>query len=391
MHKIPVSLLALGAIVCTPKSETRGSQAGGKAGAAAPVVVGRSVPPPLPPPSDLMSGRPLYAKFCAMCHGAEGKGYAADNAPSLVSATFLATASDDFLRAGIGRGRPGTAMAGYSEGVGGPLKPKQIDAIIAHLRQTVPPPVPLSEKPIVGDVARGKVIYTAECAKCHGTPTQRVNAVHLANPILLATASDEFLRHAIEHGRPETPMLAFKGKLTDVQMDDVVAYVRSMAVTPAVPAAPTVPAVAAPGAPRAPRAEPVVINPKGKHAQFDLKDGRLVSLDALKTALDKKRRIVIADARAPSDWLNLRITGAISTPYYDLASLDDIPKDGTWVIAYCACPHHASGVVVDELRKRGYPNTAVLDEGVFAWQQKGYPVVAAPGMVPPAAPPKLLH
>jgi cytochrome c oxidase cbb3-type subunit 3/ubiquinol-cytochrome c reductase cytochrome c subunit len=85
--------------------------------------------------------------------------------------------------------------------------------------------------------------------------------------------------------------------------------------------------------------------------------------------------------------LNLHIVGAISTPYYDKKSLDDIPNDGTWVLAYCACPHHVSGQVVEELRKRGYKHTAVIDEGVFAWQQKKYPVVAAPGMSPPPAPP----
>ena len=79
--------------------------------------------------------------------------------------------------------------------------------------------------------------------------------------------------------------------------------------------------------------------------------------------------------------------GAISTPYYNLRSLDDIPKDGTWVLAYCACPHHVSGIVVEELRKRGYPHTAVIDEGVFAWQQKGYPMFTAPGVAAPAAPP----
>ena len=56
-------------------------------------------------------------------------------------------------------------------------------------------------------------------------------------------------------------------------------------------------------------------------------------------------------------------------------------------MAYCACPHHLSGVVVEELRKRGYRHTAVLDEGIFAWQQKKYPVVVAPGAVPPPAPP----
>jgi hypothetical protein len=59
------------------------------------------------------------------------------------------------------------------------------------------------------------------------------------------------------------------------------------------------------------------------------------------------------------------------------------------VLAYCACPHHVSGEVVDELRKRGYKHTAVIDEGIFAWQHKGYPVVTAPGLPPSPAPPPL--
>jgi cytochrome c oxidase cbb3-type subunit 3 len=360
----------------------------------APVAAGlvtpaRTTPPPHPGPTDLADGRQLYDRFCAMCHGAEGKGYAADNAPSLVNATFLATASQDFLRAGIARGRPGTAMAGYGSAVGGPLTTRQVDAIVAHLSKDAPARVALSANPVVGDIARGRTLYAAECARCHGTPSQRVNAVHLANPVLLATASDAFLRYAVEHGRPQTVMAGFTGKLDARQMDDVVAYVRSMAVTPAVPAVPAVvaPAAASAQAPHAPRTGPVVLNRKGKQAEFSLKDDRFVSLDALKEALDGKRRIVIADARAPSDWLNLRIPGAISTPYYEPSALDDIPNDGTWVIAYCACPHHASGAVVDELRKRGYKHTAVLDEGIFAWQHKGYPVIAAPGMLPPPAPP----
>jgi cytochrome c oxidase cbb3-type subunit 3/ubiquinol-cytochrome c reductase cytochrome c subunit len=131
-----------------------------------------------------------------------------------------------------------------------------------------------------------------------------------------------------------------------------------------------------------------VLNPKGRAPNFVLKEDRFVSIDQVKQALDGKRRVVIADARAPSDWLNLHIAGAISTPYYDATALDQIPNDGTWVLAYCACPHHVSGEVVDQLRKRGYKHTAVIDEGIFAWQQKGYPVVAAPGMAPIPAPPR---
>ncbi|MFL5385799.1 MAG: rhodanese-like domain-containing protein, partial [Longimicrobiaceae bacterium] len=202
----------------------------------------------------------------------------------------------------------------------------------------------------------------------------------------LETASDAFLREAVVTGRPPTSMVPWANALSGKQIDDVVAYVRSMAVPPGVPAVPA-PAPAAPGPPAAPRDGPVVINPRGRAPDFTLKDDLYVSADQVKEALDKKRRLVIADARPPSDWLNLHIKGAISTPYYDGKSLDDIPNDGTWVLAYCGCPHHLSGDVVAALRKRGYRHTAVIDEGIFVWQQRKYPVVAAPAMAQPAAPP----
>jgi cytochrome c oxidase cbb3-type subunit 3/ubiquinol-cytochrome c reductase cytochrome c subunit len=344
----------------------------------------------VPAPSPLVEqGRQAYAKFCATCHGPAANGYAADNAPSLRSSTFLESASDSFISAGISRGRPGTAMAAFATVLGGPLAPTEVDAIVAFLRAGGPAFHALPTGPIVGDLKRGKVLYDATCARCHGTQTQRSSAVHLANPVLLATASDGFLRWAVEMGRPPTSMVPWKGTLNPTQIDDVVAFVRSMAVAPAPPALPS--AITQPSAPLPPRKGRIVLNPRGKAPDFVLKEDLYVPIAEVKKALDGKRRVIIADARAPSDWLNLHITGAISTPYYDPRSLDDIPNDGTWVLAYCACPHHVSGEVVAELRKRGYKHTAVIDEGVFAWQHAGYPVVTAPGLLPSAAPPPAHH
>jgi cytochrome c oxidase cbb3-type subunit 3/ubiquinol-cytochrome c reductase cytochrome c subunit len=97
--------------------------------------------------------------------------------------------------------------------------------------------------------------------------------------------------------------------------------------------------------------------------------------------------MVIIDARPESEWMTVHITGAVSIPHYALARLDEIPKDAT-VIAYCACPHHLSGIVVDELRKRGYKHAYVLDEGILEWQRRGYTIVAAQGVTaPPKEPP----
>jgi cytochrome c oxidase cbb3-type subunit 3/ubiquinol-cytochrome c reductase cytochrome c subunit len=56
--------------------------------------------------------------------------------------------------------------------------------------------------------------------------------------------------------------------------------------------------------------------------------------------------------------------------------LKEIPDD-SWVVAYCACPHHLSGVVVDSLRARGYLHAFVLGEGILEWERRGYPIVAA--------------
>jgi cytochrome c oxidase cbb3-type subunit 3/ubiquinol-cytochrome c reductase cytochrome c subunit len=329
------------------------------------------------------NGRAIYARLCATCHGIAGNGYIADNAPSLRSPTFLASATDAFLQAAILRGRPGTAMGAYGRVTGGPLGPAEANDVIAFLRAGGPPLEVLPLAP-PGDATRGQAVYEKNCQRCHGTKTQRVSAVHLANSVLLATASDAFLRRAVEGGRPPTSMVPWKGALTPQEIDDVVSYVRSMA-TPPPPLPPAAPALP----PAAPRMGPVVLNPKGHVPEFVLKDDLYVSIDQVKAALDKKRRLVIADARSPGEWSSLHIAGAISTPYYDAKALDDIPNDGTWVLAYCACPHHVSGEVVAALRKRGYPHTAVIDEGVFAWQQKGYPVVTAPGMRPPPAPPPL--
>jgi Asp/Glu/hydantoin racemase len=67
------------------------------------------------------------------------------------------------------------------------------------------------------------------CASCHGARGEGVDAVSLANPNLLATASDGFLQYAILHGRSGTRMRPFSDTLPPPQINDVVAFVRSFA------------------------------------------------------------------------------------------------------------------------------------------------------------------
>lgn len=426
-----LALLAAGfGSACTPSSKAPDAAAEAPAPqASAPVAAAGvdaatlpSPPAALPVPDDprLAEGQEMWVKYCALCHGKDREGYAADNAPSLRSKQFLQTATIPFLRVAIERGRPGTAMAGYARNLGGPLTPTQVDTLIAWIRRDAPPAVNLPLTPIQGDAANGSIVYVQQCQTCHGTPMQRADAVHLYNPMLLGSALDSYLEYAIVHGRDGTRMEAWQNKLTAQQIKDVVAWLRSQAkpvqpmpaTPPGAPGQPVQPGQPGPagvlpaGQPGAAAAQaptpaasptiteepvehdPIVINPKGGKPSFtNLRENRFVPIDQVAQALKDKKRIIIIDARAGSDWKRMHITGSISRPYYDKKRLDDIPNDGTWVIAYCACPHHASGEVVDELKRRGYPNVGVLDEGVFAWQQKGYPIVAEPGAVPVPAPP----
>lgn len=375
------TLAMLGVVSCKPSSTSAVSIDASTAIAAVDAA------PPAPDASasaDLAPDGPaLYAALCAVCHAADGTGYRADNAPSLVSRTFLESASDDLIRRSIVHGRPGTAMAAYGREVGGPLDPDAVGRILAWIRGHGPAPLQLSAR-AVGDAKRGAPIYAAKCERCHGNAKTRATAVHLANPRFLEVASDPFLAYAIAEGRPGTQMEAWKATLTAQQIDDVVAFLRGFATPPVVGSLP------------APTGhEPLVINPNGKPPSFTLRanpcptpepckgDPRFVSVEQVKQALADNRRMIILDARPPSDWMRAHIPGAVSVPYHDQKRLAEVPNDGTWVIAYCACPHHLSGDLVDALRRRGVKNAVVLDEGILEWHRRGYPVIAAPGVEPP--------
>jgi cytochrome c oxidase cbb3-type subunit III len=338
-----------------------------------------------------LAGKPLYVALCAQCHGADGKGYAADRAPSLVNPTFLESASDEFLRRSILAGRPGTSMAGYGAALGGPLDDAAVDRLVRYLREQGPAARPLSAaRP--GDPAVGAVIYAKQCFSCHGDATTRGEAVSLTNREFQAAASDAFVRHAIANGRPGTKMEAFAGKLTDAEIAGVVSYLRGLGR-----GAPAAPALL----PEPTGKEPIVLHPSGKHPRFTLRDApcppnapagckpdpRFVSVEQVGKAVAARQRMVIVDARPLPDWRRAHIAGAVSIPYHDMKRLDELPRD-TWVIAYCACPHHLSGIIVDELRKRGHTRAVVLDEGVNEWHRRGLPMTAAEGVPPPLPEPR---
>lgn len=102
-------------------------------------------------PMDVEQGRALYQRYCAHCHGPEGRGdgeQATSLSPrpgNLVSAQISAKSDQELLKI-IAKGRPRTAMVGWED----LLSPEEQAAVLAYIRSLVkftrsdtpPPPHP---------------------------------------------------------------------------------------------------------------------------------------------------------------------------------------------------------------------------------------------------------
>lgn len=378
----PVMLGALGVVSCVGGG-AKGGDAGADATSTAHATATATfpLPPSLIPPDagapdaaafvSAERGQKLYEKYCNFCHGTTGKGYAADEAPALASDDLLTRVSDEWLESAILRGRPGTTMSSWSVTYGGPIGANEAKALVAFLRswQTKPLAIPDADAGVPkGDAAKGAPIYAAQCASCHGKEGHDGKYNAIANPELLATSSDAFLAATIEHGRDGTPMKGFAGKLSGAQIADVIALLRSWQK-------PTDTAVELP--PKPGELKNIVINPKGPQPAFDPK-ADFVPVDTVKKEMTRGASMIILDARAPSDYARMHVAGALSVPFYDAEKYaPQIPKD-RYILTYCACPHAASVKLRDAMRKLGYARVAVLDEGILAWRDRGYPVRGGP-------------
>ncbi len=87
-----------------------------------------------------------------------------------------------------------------------------------------------------GDPAKGKIIYERSCMACHGPqgkgdgPTGKVLVPPAADFTSAASKkkSDADLLKIIENGKPPTAMVAWKGLLSDQDIQHVLAYVKTL-------------------------------------------------------------------------------------------------------------------------------------------------------------------
>jgi mono/diheme cytochrome c family protein len=77
------------------------------------------------------------------------------------------------------------------------------------------------------------ILYKQNCSGCHGPQGNGGAAIALHNPVYLAVADDNVIRHTASIGVPGTPMTPFAqsagGMLTDKQVDVIVRGIRAWA------------------------------------------------------------------------------------------------------------------------------------------------------------------
>ena len=180
---------------------------------------------------DLAEGRDIFAKSCASCHGALGKGDGPagramnPRPPAVGDAAAMHDVSPATMYRIVSVGIGGTPMPGYAA----ELTPEQRWNVVSYLMSLRATPQQLAE---------GEGLFTQRCMQCHGPLGSGDGAFARALTRLpqeigsfswQAARSDEQLVYSVRQGVPGTAMPP-ASELTPQQLQTVVAYLRTMPV-----------------------------------------------------------------------------------------------------------------------------------------------------------------
>ncbi len=104
-----------------------------------------------------------------------------------------------------------------------------------------------------------------------------------------------------------------------------------------------------------------------------------ITNEELKKMIEAKEKVAVLDTQPKAVYDSGHIKGAISFPWKEEFSRDDVaklPRDRL-IVTYCDCgPGESdSAFVADQLIKLGFTNVKVLGEpGINGWKKAGYPM-----------------
>lgn len=185
--------------------------------------------------SNAYAGRQIFDTYCFVCHGLDGKGKGplADLLPkepaNLADNSKMMNRSDKQLTDIIN----GTADHGLIRGKmprwNLALSPNQVKSVVAYIRVLHTPSIK-----VPGNPENGKKIYDNYCVACHGVNGKGdgvmakvldVKPADHTNGKKMAMLTNGDLMKFIKDGSDKM-MPAYKGFLSDKEMDDVLGYIR---------------------------------------------------------------------------------------------------------------------------------------------------------------------
>lgn len=93
--------------------------------------------------------------------------------------------------------------------------------------------------------------------------------------------------------------------------------------------------------------------------------------------LKQRQDVYLLDVRTPEEYRQFRLANAHLIPIDQVMQrLGELPKDRP-ILVYCAVGSR-SAQVFNYLARRGYPEVYNLDGGIYAWAQRGYPILQGP-------------
>ncbi|MHB9149295.1 MAG: c-type cytochrome [Thermoleophilia bacterium] len=171
-------------------------------------------------------GRGGYILFCAPCHGDAAldapPGMVGDliapPPPNLVAAAGVLGDGDIFLAVSKGFGRmPPLASR---------MNPEERWHLVNYLRSLVAGPPPTSE--VGSGLLRGALVFSVQCASCHGPTGQGALGPALYPSSLLAESTPDEIVGLLRAGRPSRGMPAFGARVAEGELIDLTSLLRAL-------------------------------------------------------------------------------------------------------------------------------------------------------------------
>ena len=102
---------------------------------------------------------------------------------------------------------------------------------------------------------------------------------------------------------------------------------------------------------------------------------REVSVDDVKTKIDRGEKFVLVDVREESEWAKDHLPGAIhlGKGVIERDVEESVPDLNASVVLYCGGGYR-SALAADNLQQMGYRNVFSMDGGIREWREKCFPL-----------------